>query len=357
MKILVLGGTGFYGPHLVRALVANQHQVTLFNRGKRDPTLFPDLETLIGDRDPDKDNGIKPLQGRNFDVAIDSSGHYPRHVKASAELLAKNELRQYVFISSIGVHPMELFNKPGLDETAPVTKLDDPTVETMGENSANYGGLKALCERAVEAAMPGKTLVIRPGLISGPGDWSDRFGYWPVRIDRGGEVLVPNCPESPVQYIDVRDLAEWTVRLVEQPRFGIFNATGPAHPLTWIALLYGCKAATTSDAHFTWVDERWLEAQGVAPWQEIPLWVPTYGQNWAFLMVSIRKALDAGLTFRPVAVTAMDTIAWAKNERPKDRPPRAGLNPDKETTVLKAWHEKRGDAPTTERAPASAPAR
>ena len=188
--------------------------------------------------------------------------------------------------------------------------------------------------------MPDKTTVIRPGLISGPGDWSDRFTYWPVRIDRGGEVLAPNCPEAPVQYIDVRDLADWTVRMVEQPRFGTYNATGPRHTLTWRAFLYGCLAATTSDARFTWVDERFLEEQGVSSWQELTLWVPTYGENWAFLSVSIQKALDAGLTHRPLAVTAMDTIRWFKDERPKDRPPRAGLEPEKEQQVLRAWHER-----------------
>ncbi len=340
MKILILGGTGFYGPHVVNALVAAGHEVTLFNRNKRNPQLFPKLEKLVGDRDPKIGDGLKSLEGRQWDVCIDSSGHYPRHVAASAQLLAKNGLKQYVFISSIGVHPLELFNKPGLDETAPVATLADPTVETMGEDSANYGALKALCEQAVETVMPGKTTVIRPGLITGPGDWSDRYTYWPTRIDRGGEVLVPNCPESPVQYIDVRDLADWTVKMVEQPRFGTFNATGPQHRLTWTAFVYGIKSATTSDSHFTRVDEKFLEEQQVAGWSELPLWVPTYSPNWAFLMVSIDKALDAGLTFRPVAVTALDTIAWAKNVRPKDRPPRAGLAPEKEQAVLKEWHER-----------------
>ena len=306
---------------MVNALLAQKHEVTLFNRGKRNPHLFPTLETLIGDRDPDKDQGIKALEGRAFDAVVDSSGHYPRHVRASAELLRKNGLKQYTFISSIGVHPLELFNKPGLDETAAVIKLADPSVETMGENSENYGGLKALCERAVTDVMGAdKTLVIRPGLISGPGDWSDRYTYWPVRIDRGGEVLAPDCPESPVQYIDVRDLAEWTVTMVQANRAGTFNATGPAHLLSWTAFLYGIRGATTSDARFTFVDERFLEAQGVAPWQQLPLWVPTDSPNKCFLMVSIDRALKAGLTFRPVAVTAIDTIRWNTNDRPKDHP-------------------------------------
>ena len=346
MKILILGGTGFYGPHLVEALVAAKHDVTLFNRGQRNPQLFPNLEKLKGDRYPDKGDGLKSLEGRAFDACIDSSGHYPRHVRATAELLAKNGLKHYVFISSIGVHPMHVFNTLGLDETAPVSTLDDPAVETMGEKQENYGALKALCEQAAERAIPGKTTVIRPGLISGPGDGSDRFTYWPVRIDRGGEVLVPNCPESPVQFIDVRDLAEWTVRMVERPRFGTYNATGPRHTLTWRALLYGCLAATTSDAHFTWADEKFLEVQGVASWQELTLWVPSYGENWAFLGVSIEKALQAGLTHRPLAVTAIDAIKWFNNERPKDRPVRAGLKPEKEQQVLRAWHERKREATT-----------
>ena len=344
MRILILGGTGFYGPHLVEALLAAKHEVTLFNRNQRNPHLFPNLEKLKGDRDPDKGEGIKSLEGRTFDACVDSSGHYPRHVRATAEMLSKNGLKHYVFISSIGVHPMEVFNKLGLDESAPVSTIPDPAVETMGENQQNYGALKALCEQAAERAMPGKVTVIRPGLISGPGDWSDRFAYWPLRMDRGGEVLAPNCPDAPVQYIDVRDLADWTVRMVEQPRPGTYNATGPRHTLTWRAFLYGCLGATTSDARITWADERFLEGQGVVPWQELTLWVPSYGDNWAFLGVSIERAVRAGLTHRPLAVTAIDTINWFTRERPKDRPQRAGLKPEKEQQVLRAWHERNSGA-------------
>lgn len=344
MKVIVLGGTGFFGPHLVEALVANGHEVTLFNRGKTNPHLFPELEKLQGDRDPDKGEGINALKGRAFDACIDNSGHYPRMVKASAELLAEQGLKQYVFISSISVYPMDLFEKIGVDESMPVETIADPTVETMGQNFENYGALKALCEQAAEAAMPGRATNIRPGLIVGPGDYSDRFTYWPVRINRGGEVLVPNCPDSFVQFIDVRDLADWTVKMVEDGHVGVYNATGPKPQLTWTGFVYGCRAVTTSDARFTWVDEDFLQQNGVGPWMELPLWVPTQSRP-GFSQVSADKAIAVGLTFRPLAVTAKDTLDWAA-KRPDDHKPRAGLAPEKEAAVLKAWHASKPAATT-----------
>jgi 2'-hydroxyisoflavone reductase len=239
-----------------------------------------------------------------------------------------------------------------VDESAPVATMADNTVEEMGAQFQNYGPLKALCEQAAEKAMPGRTTNIRPGLIVGPGDPTDRYTYWPVRIDRGGEVLVPNCPEAGVQYIDVRDLAEWTVRMVEDGHVGIYNATGPKHKLTWTAFVYGCKAVTSSDAHFTWVDEPFLLEQQVGPWMELPLWIPTEGRADSN-RVNSDKAIAVGLTFRPTAVTAKDTLDWFKQKWPEGRRFRggAGLKPDKEKTVLAAWHAKKGDV-----APATAPA-
>ena len=347
MKVLVLGGTGFFGPHLVNSLLGSKHDVTLFNRGKTQPGLFPDLEKLHGDRDPRKEPGIKALEGRQWDVCVDNSGYVPRIVSASAELLAKQGLKQYVFISSISAYAEAAMEKGNVDETAPVATMDDPTVEEMGAQFQNYGPLKALSEQAAEKAMPGKTTNIRPGLIVGPGDPTDRYTYWPVRVDKGGEILAPNAPEVGVQYIDVRDLAEWTVKMIEDGHVGIYNAVGPKHKLTWPAFLYGCKAATTSDARFTWVDEPFLLEQGVGPWMELPLWIPSEGKTDA-QRTSNDKAVAVGLTFRPSGVTALDTIKWFKEKWPKGREKwRAGLKPEKEQQVLKAWHEKKGDQPAT----------
>ena len=346
MKVLILGGTGFFGPHLVEALRAKRHEITLFNRGKTQPGLFPDIEKLHGDRDPKKEPGIKALEGRQWDACVDNSGYVPRIVGASAELLAKQGLKQYVFISSISAFDEKAMEKGNVDETAPVAKLEDPAVEEMGAQFQNYGGLKALCEQAAEKAMPGKTTNIRPGLIVGPGDPTDRYTYWPVRIDKGGEVLAPDARESGVQYIDVRDLAEWTVKMVEDGHVGIYNAVGPKYKLTWPAFLYGMKAGTTSDARFTWVEESFLIEQGVGPWMELPLWIPAEG-NPNGHSSNNDKATGVGLTFRPVAVTAMDTIKWFKEKWPNGRDKwRAGLKAETEQQVLKAWHEKKGNATT-----------
>lgn len=343
MKILILGGTGFFGPHLVEAALAGKHEVTLFNRGKTRAELFPELEKLRGDRDPKVGDGLKSLEGRTWDVWIDNSGYVPRIVSASAELAAKSGAKQYVFISSVSAFDEQAMAQGNADETAPVGKMADETVEEMGAQFENYGPLKALCEQAAEKAMPGRTTNIRPGLIVGPGDPTDRYTYWPVRIDKGGEVLAPNAPQSGIQYIDVRDLAQWTIKMVEDGHVGIYSALGPKSKLTWPAFLYGCLAATTSDARFTWVDESFLLEQGVGPWMELPLWIPSEGRPEG-QSVNNAKAIAVGLSFRPVAVTAMDTLAWFKEKWPEGRRFRggAGLKPDKEAAVLKAWHEKHG---------------
>jgi 2'-hydroxyisoflavone reductase len=337
MKILILGGTGFFGPHLVEAAQARNHEVTLFNRGKTRPKLFPDVEKLQGDRDPTKGEGLKALEGRTWDVCVDNSGYVPRIVSASAELLAKQGLKHYIFISSISAFSEGAMEKGPFDETAPVATMPDLTVEEI--TGGTYGPLKALSEQAAEKAMPGRTTNIRPGLIVGPGDPTDRYTYWPVRLDRGGEVLAPNIPEVGVQYIDVRDLAEWTVKMAEEGHAGIYSAIGPRHKLTWQAFLYGCMASTTSDARLTWVDESFLLENEVGPWMELPLWIPSQGKTDVRQAVN-DKAVAVGLTFRPAAATAMDTLHWVKEKRPKDRKWGAGLSPEKEQKVLRAWHEK-----------------
>jgi 2'-hydroxyisoflavone reductase len=262
-------------------------------------------------------------------------------------MLAKQGIKQYVFISSVSVYSEEAMSKGTVDETSPVGKLPEGTeIDKIDRvTGENYGPMKALCEQAAEAAFPGRATNIRPGLIVGPGDSSDRYTYWPVRVDKGGEVLAPNCPETGVQYIDVRDLAEWTVKMIEDGHAGVYNALGPKHKHTWVAFLYACKAATTSDARFTWVDEQFLLDNGVGPWMELPLWIPSEGKT-EVQRASNAKAVAVGLTFRPAAVTAMDTLKWAKAER-GEREWGAGMKPEKEQQVLAAWQAKKSDSPTT----------
>ena len=245
-RVLILGGTGFLGPATVEAALARGHQLTLFNRGRTRPGLFPDLEKLTGDRDPRKGEGLKALAGRQWDAAIDNSGYYPRMVGASAKLLA-GAVKQYIFISSISVYAQD--SEEGADETARVATIPNPAIEEMGPNWENFGALKALCERAAEEAMPGRVTVVRPGYIVGPDDPSGRFTYWPVRVDRRGEILAPGEPADPVQFIDVRDLGAWLVQVVEDGTTGVFNATGPEKRLGMGELLTACQRATPTNGH------------------------------------------------------------------------------------------------------------
>jgi 2'-hydroxyisoflavone reductase len=330
-RILILGGTGFLGPALVDAARARGHVLTLFNRGKTRPTLFPDVEKLHGDRD----GNLEALRGRRWDAVIDNSGYVPRIVRASAELLAPS-VGQYLFVSSISVYRDDI--APGSDETAPVATLDDPTSEDV---RAGYGALKALCEQAAEQALPGRTAVVRPTLIVGPDDPTDRFTYWPVRLARGGEVLAPGDGEDPVQVIDVRDLAAWMVGLVERDVRGVFNAAGPKERLTMRAMLEACRAGTQARPKLTWVPADFLEAQKVAPWMDMPSWIPR-GPDSGMTQVSNARAIAAGLGFRPVADTARDTLAWWKGQPEERRAKlRAGLAAEREREVLAAWKARK----------------
>lgn len=327
MKILILGGTVFLGRHLVDAACARGHAVTIFTRGQHEADPAPEVEWLRGNRDGD----LGALVGRQWDVAIDTSGYVPRVVRDSARLLAPT-VGRYLFVSSVSAYD-EARLRPGFDEEYPLATLEDPTTEEV--TGETYGALKALCERAAEEALPGRAVIIRPGLIVGPYDPSDRFTYWPHRIARGGMVLAPGRPEAPVQFIDVRDLAAWIVRLAEAGTVGTFNATGPANPLTMAMVLETCRAVSGSDAELVWMDEAFLLGQGVGPWIEVPLWVPeAEGVNVS--AVSISRALAAGLTFRPLAETVRDTLAWDAT-RPADQAWRAGLPPDRERELLAAW--------------------
>lgn len=328
MRILIFGGTNFLGRHTAAALERG-HEVTLFHRGQTNPGLFPDAEEILGDREHD----LALLAGREWDAVIDVPGYVPRIVRASAQALA-GHVKHYAFISTISVY--DSIPEPGMDESAPVGQLPEPSEDVQ----KYYGQLKALCEDEVRAAFPDAALVIRPGLIVGPFDPTDRFSYWPIRIARGGEVLAPGDPDRQVQVIDARDLANWTVDCVERGTTGTFNATGPATRLTMREMLEACREGTASDATFTWVDESFLEAEGVGPWMEVPLWLPASDTDTrGMLAVSIDRAVHAGLTFRPLAETARDTLAWHRS-RPAGTQLKAGLQPEREHELLEKWRAR-----------------
>ena len=341
LRLLILGGTGFTGPFQVRYALERGHKVTVFNRGKTHAGEMPkEVEQLIGDR-----NGqLDALKNRKWDVVIDNPTSAPVWVRDAAQIL-KGNVDRYVFISTISVYADT--SKPGTDETAPLAKYNGP--DAMKESRESiiaskfqlYGPLKALSEQEAEKWFPKQTLIVRPGLIVGPRDETDRFSYWPVRIDRGGEVMAPGEPSDPVQFIDGRDLAEWIIRMVEKRETGIYNATGPDKTLGVGAMLEGIKTANKSNANFTWVNTDFLEAQKVAPWSDMPVWVPPRGEEAGMGRLSIQRALAKGLTFRPLADTARDTLAWFKSQ-PAERQAKlkAGLSPEREAEVLAAWHKK-----------------
>lgn len=330
MRILILGGTAFLGPQIVEAAKARGHVLTLFNRGKTNPGLFPELEKLHGDRNGD----LKALEGRKWDAVVDTSGFVPRIVTMSASLLAPN-VKQYVFVSTVSVFAEGI--KPGTAEDGPLATMPDETNEDVMQY---YGALKALCEKAAEKAMPGRAWSVRPGLIVGPGDKSDRYTYWPVRIAKGGDVLAPGDGNDPVQYIDVRDLAAWIVLGIEKNLTGIYNATGPAKKLTMKAFLDEVQKGVAGSAKLVWVPADFLESKEVAPWKDMPVWVPSRNGEEGFAELDCRKAIGSGLTFRPASATARDTLAWYKT-LPADRRGKlaAGITAERETAVLAAWRE------------------
>ena len=334
LRILILGGTGFIGPHQVRYALARGHRLTLFNRGRTHPGLFPNVELLEGDR-----NGkLDALKGRDWDVVIDNPATLPRWVRDAAQLL-KGHAGQYLFISTVSVYAEN--SRPGMDETAKVLTTADPGTDRV--TGQNYGALKALAEKEAEKAFPGKTTVIRPGLIVGPGDTSDRFTYWPVRIARGGEVLAPGDGTDPVQFIDARDLGEWCIRMAEQGDTGVYNAFGPRSPLSMAEMLYGIRAITSADVQFTWAPADFLAAQKVAAWSDMPVWVPGQGEYAGFSRRSSRRAVAKGLTFRPLADTARATLEefQARLAAAPALKLQAGLAPEREAAVLAAWHARK----------------
>jgi 2'-hydroxyisoflavone reductase len=328
-SILILGGTGFLGPHVVELARARGHKLTLFHRGKTRPNLFPEVEKLLGDRD----GNLKALEGRTWDAVVDTSGYVPRIVRASAQLLAPH-VGHYVFISTISVY--KELPRPGMDETTPVATVEDETTEDV---SKYYGALKALCERAAEESSPGRVTNIRPGLIVGSDDPTQRFTYWPERVARGGEVLAPGTGEDPAQFIDARDLAEFILTCIERQHMGTFNAVG--NPMPMRTLLETCRQVSGSEATFTWADAAFLEQQGVKPWSDMPVWVPGTGEEAGFAQVSNARAVERGLHSRPLEDTVRATLEWWRSlpeERKAQLAKRAGLPPERERQVLEAWH-------------------
>ncbi|MFZ1376976.1 MAG: SDR family oxidoreductase [Geothrix sp.] len=334
-RILILGGTGFLGPATIEIAQARGHQVTMFNRGKTRPDLFPGVARLHGDRDPKKGDGLKELETGTWDAVIDNSGYYPRMVGASAALLAPRA-KQYLYISSISAYKEP--NPENGTEDAPLASMPDPTLETMGKSYEYYGALKALCEQAAAKAMPGRTAIIRPGYIVGPDDPTGRFTYWPVRFDKGGEIAVPGAPTDPVQIIDVRDLAAWLVHLVEQGTTGAFNACGPEKKLPWGDLIAACQKAGNPSAKPVWIPAEFVVKQeGV----DFPIWAPYVGETKGFSTWRNDRAVKAGLTFRPASETVKDTLAWYKTQEKveKGRNKLAGPAADAEAKFIAAWRE------------------
>lgn len=331
MKLLILGGTQFLGRYLVASAQSRGHEVTLFNRGQTHPELFPELEQLRGNRDGD----LRALENRTWDAVADTCGYTSAQVQASARLLA-NAVKHYTFVSSISVY--RDFSQPGMNETAPLAQLPPGMEEAMGD-SATYGARKALCEQAAEAAIPGRVLQVRPGMIVGPHDPTGRFLYWVQRVARGGELLAPGNPNALVQLIDVRDLADWIIRMTELRQIGCYNATGPATVLTLGQMLEQCRPVTGNDAILTWVPEPFLLEHHVKPFSDLPFWLPT-GTHQGFFAIDCQKALASGLAFRSLPKTIKDTFAWAHAEGVESR---LGLELTRELELLTLW--KNGHPP------------
>lgn len=333
LRILILGGTGYLGPATIEAAQAKGHKVTMFNRGKTRPDLFPGVEKLHGDRDPKKGDGLKALETGEWDVVIDNSAYYPRMVTASAELLAKR-CKQYIIISSISAYKEP--NPVNGDESAPLATMPDPTLENMGKSYEFYGSLKALCEQAAEKAMPGRVTVVRPGYIVGPDDSSGRFTYWPVRFAKGGEIAVPGAPTDPIQIIDVRDLGQWLVKLAEDGTVGTFNAVGPDKTLTWGRVIKACQTLSPAKTTLTWLPTEFVTKQEGL---DFPIWAPFEGETKGFHTWSNAKAIKAGLRFRPAEETVKDTLTWYKTQEnvEKGRNKLAGPSAEVEAKALAAW--------------------
>ncbi len=326
LRILILGGTGFIGPHFVREALARGHAVTLFNRGKRQETPTPGVETLLGDR-----NGqLEALEGRDWDVVIDNSGYVPRHVRLTTQLL-RERVRHYLFISTISVYAD--LSVPGVTEDAPLKKLEDPTVEKV--DGETYGGLKALCEAVVLEEFAGRNTIVRPTYIVGPGDHTDRFTYWPWRVSQGGKMLAPGTAADPIQYIDVRDLARFVIGCVEAPTPGTFNACSPPGFATMGGLLEASRRVSGATTEFRWVDEATLRAEGLLEGPALPIWSPPTGESAGAALVSPARAVAAGLRFTALEDTVRATLEWHRGRPAEQRDKlKVGLSREAEAALL-----------------------
>lgn len=337
-RILILGGTGFIGPSMVRYAVERGHEVSIFTRGRTQADI-PEVERLIGDRNDD----LSALRGRTWDVVLDNNARDYRWVRLSTDLL-RDATERYVFVSSISAYSLEEMDLEGIQHPLqePVVDEDSPLLKRPADfqegEEAPYGLSKTLGEEAVTTTFPGRATLVRPGLIVGPGDRTDRFTYWPVRIERGGEVLAPGDGNDPTQIIDVRDLTQWIVRLAESGTTGAFNATGPTSRMSMAEMLYGIRAVTTAAVSFTWVSTSFLSEMGVRPWSHMPAWIPEDPVSF----VDVKRAVEAGLTFRPLAETARDTLAYHHTRSREERDNlQAGMDPAREREVLAAWNERK----------------
>lgn len=337
LRILILGGTGFIGPNQVRYAIARGHEVTVFNRGQRESDLPATVEHLSGDRDSGM---LDALKDREWDVCIDNPARVPFWIRDAGKVLSGN-VRHYLYVSSISVYADN--SQPNARENSALVKYTGKdalkeTGATLKADPGLYGPLKAACEIEAERQFPGITTIVRPGLIVGPDDPTDRFTYWPVRLARGGEVVAPGDGSDPVQFIDARDLAEWMIRLAESRSIGTFNATGPDYRLSTAAMLHGIRATNTAGAHLNWMPADFLKAQDVSPWSDLPAWIPARGDTKGFAQRDISRALATGLSFRPLATTATDTSNWFRS-LPAERQAKldAGLAPERETAILAAW--------------------
>ena len=330
LRILILGGTGFIGPFQVRYALSRGHTVTLFNRGRSNPGMFPEVETLIGDR-----NGqLDALAGHTWDAVIDNSRSNPDWVRLSAEFL-RDSADRYFYVSSRSAYS-DLSRVP-MTSDAPTFTYESAGIEP-GSDNLPYGLAKALSEREAQRVFGDRANIVRPGLIIGPQDETDRFTYWPVRIHRGGEVLAPGDGSDTVEIIDVRDLTEWMIRMAETGHTGVYNGIGPATPRPMTELLYGIRAVTTAETTFTWVDAGFLMERGIRPYREMPVWRPPVPGFEGFARFDLTPEVEAGLTFRPLAETARDTLEYHFS-RPPERQAnlRAGVAPEREAEVLADW--------------------
>jgi 2'-hydroxyisoflavone reductase len=333
LDILILGGTGFIGPHEINYARSRGHNITMFNRGKTAPDMFPDVETLIGDRDDQLDS----LKGRDWDAVIDNSGFYPRHARLSAELL-QGHVGTYMFVSSISAYGESLT----VDEdefSAAYAVMDDPSDESEGPYGPSYGARKALCEQEVTKVFGDKAIIIRPGIITGTGDPSERLRHWLRRMQAGNEILVPGVQDLPVQYIDAADMCGWMIRMLEDGNgSGPYNAVGAKEPYRAQALLEGLRDTTGSSSTLTWIDWEWIRKEK----SEDPNYGPWYGAGpIPFMQVNNDRALATGLTFRPIADTAKDMIVNL-DEHPVPERRQAGFDPETEAALLKKWHAEQG---------------